>query len=151
MALGILRVLKANRTARAALLVSLGIALLYAALALSTSSARAPHLLESVSAFLHSPINGASPNATTSAPPPKPTIYDPKLILGETHNTEYAGPPVGFNGTRRANATLLMLARNNELEKAKQSVRELEEKFNRQFGYPWLFLNNVPFDKQFKE
>lgn len=143
--------LKVNRTARAAILVSLGLTLLYAALALSTSSVRAPHLLESVSAFLNTPIGGPRPNTTTSAPQTKPTAYDPKLILGETHNTEYAGPPVGFNGTRRANATLLMLARNNELEKAKQSVRELEEKFNRQFGYPWLFLNNVPFDKQFKE
>lgn len=58
----------------------------------------------------------------------------------------------GFNnGTRRANATLLMLARNNELEKAMQSVRELEEKFNRQFGYPWVFLNNMPFSQEFKE
>ncbi|PCH34914.1 glycosyltransferase family 15 protein [Wolfiporia cocos MD-104 SS10] len=64
---------------------------------------------------------------------------------GAGHTGEYG------NGTRRANATLLMLARNSELEKAMQSVRELEEKFNKQFGYPWLFLNNVPFSAEFKE
>ncbi|KAH9841110.1 glycosyltransferase family 15 protein [Rhodofomes roseus] len=149
---GPIRTLKLNRITRALLLVGFGLTLLYTGLSLTTSPARAPHLLSSVSAFLTSPINGGAPNATASAPAmPRPTEYDPKLILGETHNSEYAGLPVGFNGTRRANATLLMLARNNELEKAKQSVRDLEEKFNRQFGYPWLFLNNVPFDQQFKE
>ncbi|KAI0919620.1 hypothetical protein AcW1_003175 [Taiwanofungus camphoratus] len=55
------------------------------------------------------------------------------------------------NSTRRANATMLMLARNSELDKAAASVMELEEKFNKQFGYPWIFLNNVPFSNEFKE
>ncbi|KAL6306566.1 glycosyltransferase family 15 protein [Sparassis latifolia] len=50
---------------------------------------------------------------------------------------------------RRANATLLMLSRNSELDKAAASVRELEDKFNRQFAYPWVFLNEVPFSDQF--
>ncbi|EMD36044.1 glycosyltransferase family 15 protein [Gelatoporia subvermispora B] len=51
---------------------------------------------------------------------------------------------------RKANATLLMLARNSELEKAAQSVRELEEKFNFRFNYPWIFLNEVEFSDEFK-
>ncbi|KZT01984.1 glycosyltransferase family 15 protein [Laetiporus sulphureus 93-53] len=95
-----------------------------------------------------------SSNATRKLAPPIPSEVsnaDPALVLGESHS-----PDSGFNyefnnGTHRANATLLMLVRNSELEKAMQSVRELEEKFNRQFGYPWLFLNNVPFSKEFKE
>ncbi|KAI0358003.1 glycosyltransferase family 15 protein [Trametes cingulata] len=52
---------------------------------------------------------------------------------------------------RRANAVLLMLARNSELEGAMASVKELEERFNRHFGYPWLFLNEVPFSNEFKQ
>ncbi|OCH92013.1 glycosyltransferase family 15 protein [Obba rivulosa] len=54
------------------------------------------------------------------------------------------------NEPRRANATLLMLARNSELETAAQSVRELEEKFNFKFHYPWIFLNEVEFTEEFK-
>ena len=55
------------------------------------------------------------------------------------------------NGTRRANAVLLMLARNSELEGALSSVTQLEDRFNKRFGYPWVFLNEVPFSDEFKE
>ena len=44
-----------------------------------------------------------------------------------------------------------MLARNSELETAANSVRELEERFNRQFRYPWVFLNEMPFSEEFKQ
>ncbi|OSC99616.1 glycosyltransferase family 15 protein [Trametes coccinea BRFM310] len=58
---------------------------------------------------------------------------------------------LGSNGTRRANAVLLMLARNSELNDAITSVKELEQRFNRRFNYPWVFLNEVPFTDEFKE
>ncbi|THH05742.1 hypothetical protein EW146_g9819 [Bondarzewia mesenterica] len=48
------------------------------------------------------------------------------------------------------NATLLMLARNTDLEGAVQSVREMEDKFNKKFRYPWVFLNEEPFAEAFK-
>ncbi|THH15415.1 hypothetical protein EW146_g5054 [Bondarzewia mesenterica] len=50
----------------------------------------------------------------------------------------------------RMNATLLMLARNTDLEGAVQSVREMEDKFNKKFRYPWIFLNEEPFTEAFK-
>lgn len=50
-----------------------------------------------------------------------------------------------------ANAVLLMLARNSELEGAVSSVRQLEEKFNHRFHYPWVFLNEEPFTEEFKQ
>ena len=53
------------------------------------------------------------------------------------------------NSTRRANATLLMLARNDDVDGAVQSVRALEDRFNYKYGYPWVFLNEVPFDENF--
>jgi alpha 1,2-mannosyltransferase len=50
----------------------------------------------------------------------------------------------------RANATLLMLARNSDLDGAVQAVRELEDRFNRKHNYPWVFLNEEPFSDHFK-
>ena len=52
--------------------------------------------------------------------------------------------------TRRANATLVMLARNSDLNGVISSVEQLEAKFNRNFNYPWVFLNDEPFSVDFK-
>jgi alpha 1,2-mannosyltransferase len=54
-------------------------------------------------------------------------------------------------GGRRANATLLMLARNSDVDTAIRSVRRLEDRFNRHFHYHWLFLNDNDFDQNFKD
>lgn len=43
-----------------------------------------------------------------------------------------------------------MLARNSDVEGVLRSVRELEDRFNRKFQYPWVFLNEVDFDDDFK-
>ena len=53
--------------------------------------------------------------------------------------------------SQRANATLLMLARNSDTDGAVRSVRELEDRFNRKYGYPWTFLNEEPFNDEFKK
>ena len=45
---------------------------------------------------------------------------------------------------------MLMLARNSDVNDAVKSVRRLEDRFNRKFGYPWLFLNEEPFSEEFK-
>lgn len=49
----------------------------------------------------------------------------------------------------KENATLVMLVRNSELEGALSSMRSLEDRFNRNYKYPWVFLNDVPFDEEF--
>ena len=46
---------------------------------------------------------------------------------------------------------MLMLARNSELEGAVSSVKQLEEKFNQRYHYPWVFLNDEPFTEDFKQ
>lgn len=51
----------------------------------------------------------------------------------------------------RANATLLMLARNSDIQRAIQSVQSVESHFNHWFHYPWTFLNNEPFSDEFME
>jgi alpha 1,2-mannosyltransferase len=50
----------------------------------------------------------------------------------------------------RANATLLMLARNSDVDDAVRAVRGLEDRFNRKHRYPWVFLNEQPFSDDFK-
>ncbi|KAL5512907.1 hypothetical protein ACEPAH_3305 [Sanghuangporus vaninii] len=53
--------------------------------------------------------------------------------------------------THRANATLLMLARNSDLQGVVTSMHSLEAQFNHKYHYPWTFLNEVPFSLDFKK
>ena len=52
--------------------------------------------------------------------------------------------------TERANATLLMLARNSDVDSAVTTVKQLEDRFNGKYHYPWVFLNEQPFSDDFK-
>ncbi|CAK9438184.1 uncharacterized protein LODBEIA_P24610 [Lodderomyces beijingensis] len=51
----------------------------------------------------------------------------------------------------KENATMVMLVRNFELDGALSSMRSLEDRFNREYKYPWVFLNDEPFDAEFIE
>lgn len=51
----------------------------------------------------------------------------------------------------KENATLVMLVRNLELEGALSSMRSLEDRFNKDYKYPWVFMNDVPFTDEFIE
>ncbi|KAJ3830262.1 glycosyltransferase family 15 protein [Lentinula raphanica] len=52
-------------------------------------------------------------------------------------------PEPEFEG--KANATLVFLARNSDLEGVLKSMESLETHFNHRFGYPWIFLNEEEF------
>lgn len=49
----------------------------------------------------------------------------------------------------KENATIVMLVRNTELKGALLSMRSLEDRFNRDYKYPWVFMNDVPFTEEF--
>lgn len=51
----------------------------------------------------------------------------------------------------RANAALVVLARNSELQGVVQSIKSMERHFNRWFNYPYVFLNDGDFNSTFKE
>ncbi|KAJ7723722.1 glycolipid 2-alpha-mannosyltransferase-domain-containing protein [Mycena olivaceomarginata] len=51
---------------------------------------------------------------------------------------------------RKANATIVMLARNGDINGVVKSISQLEAKFNTRFGYPYVFLNEEPFSDEFK-
>lgn len=52
--------------------------------------------------------------------------------------------------TGRANATLLVLVRNRELNKVADTVNQIEKHFNSKFNYPYVFLNNNLFSPRFE-
>jgi alpha 1,2-mannosyltransferase len=56
-------------------------------------------------------------------------------------------PPPGS----RANATFVTLARNHDVWEIAKSIRAVEDRFNRNFHYDWVFLNDQPFDDTFKK
>jgi len=43
-----------------------------------------------------------------------------------------------------------MLTNNWEIDGALRVVREMEEKFNHRHNYPWIFLNDQPFEEEFE-
>jgi len=52
--------------------------------------------------------------------------------------------------SRKADAAFVMLVRERDLHSARQVVREIEDRFNRNYEYPYVFLNEVPFTKNFE-
>jgi alpha 1,2-mannosyltransferase len=45
----------------------------------------------------------------------------------------------------------LVLARNGDLNGVVSSMKQLEDRFNKQFHYPYVFLNELPFEDNFKK
>ncbi|CAO3685529.1 unnamed protein product [Rhizopus stolonifer] len=57
--------------------------------------------------------------------------------------------PASSNTTERQRAAFIVLVRNSELTGMLQSMRDVEDKFNQKFKYPWIFLNEEPFTNEF--
>ncbi|KAI6028423.1 glycosyltransferase family 15 protein [Pisolithus orientalis] len=52
---------------------------------------------------------------------------------------------------RKANATFVMLVRNTDGPGIMNSMKQIEDRFNRKFQYPYVFLNDKPFTENFKK
>nr|POE72479.1 alpha-1,2 mannosyltransferase ktr1 [Quercus suber] len=59
-------------------------------------------------------------------------------------------PPVAAAG-KRMNATFVTLARNSDVWEISKSIRQIEDRFNRNYNYDWVFLNDADFDDTFKK
>ncbi|ANB11433.1 mannosyltransferase KTR2 [Sugiyamaella lignohabitans] len=46
------------------------------------------------------------------------------------------------------NAVMFMLVRNFEVQDALDSIRQIEDRFNRNYRYPWVFLNDDDFTEE---
>ncbi|KAG8929618.1 alpha 1,2-mannosyltransferase 2.4.1 [Tulasnella sp. 418] len=67
---------------------------------------------------------------------------------------EYVSPEMqgqATNGTRRkVKAAFVILARNGDLQGVIESVKQIEDRFNKEFGYPYVFLNEEVFSDEFR-
>ncbi|CAO3600024.1 unnamed protein product [Absidia cylindrospora] len=69
--------------------------------------------------------------------------YDEAVCLPEIHLSRQ--PP-----KEKAKAAFVVLVRNSEQEDIASSIINLEDKFNKNFHYPYVFLNEEPFTDEFK-
>ncbi|KAJ2144267.1 alpha-1,2-mannosyltransferase ktr1 [Coemansia sp. RSA 564] len=53
------------------------------------------------------------------------------------------------NGLQRA--AMVALVRNSELQGIRSTVRQMDDRFNNKYGYPYIFLNDEDFTEEFKE
>lgn len=53
------------------------------------------------------------------------------------------------DGYERANATYLVLCRNNEVYELIETIQNMQDRFNSKYNYDWVFLNDKPFDGRF--
>lgn len=51
--------------------------------------------------------------------------------------------PQMANQAPRAKAGFIVLVRNSELKAMRESMLQVEFRFNRKYGYPWIFLNSA--------
>ncbi|KAJ2432813.1 phosphomevalonate kinase, partial [Coemansia sp. RSA 2424] len=70
--------------------------------------------------------------------------------------TEYVrvpAPPLKDSpeASEKANAAFVILTRNKDLRSLRETLIQLEDRFNRRYHYPYVFLNNEPFSDEFKE
>jgi alpha 1,2-mannosyltransferase len=63
---------------------------------------------------------------------------------------EYYGSSNTSSTVRKANAVIVMLARNSDLAGVINSMKQVEDRFNKKFHYPYVFLNEQPFSTEFK-
>lgn len=52
---------------------------------------------------------------------------------------------------QRENAVFVVLARNDDRSGIRNAMRQLEDRFNSKYNYPYVFLNDEPFDDDFIE
>lgn len=73
----------------------------------------------------------------------EPLDYDIELIRP---------PPADkIDSYKRANATVIALARNAEAKGIIKTMKQFEKTFNDKFRYPYTFLNDEPFSDEFKK
>ncbi|KAG0302118.1 alpha 1,2-mannosyltransferase 2.4.1 [Dissophora globulifera] len=81
------------------------------------------------------PLAASSP---LPPPPPPPLLPAPPALEHHHHRPE------------RVNAAFVILLQNKDLHDMRKTMQMLESTFNRRHGYPYVFLNNVPFTEHFK-
>ncbi|KAK4148422.1 glycolipid 2-alpha-mannosyltransferase 1 [Chaetomidium leptoderma] len=77
------------------------------------------------------------------------SIPRPPQDLDGPFATQCQDPRIAAASQPRENAAFVMLARNSEINEARQTIQNIEAQFNQWFNYPVVFLNNEPWDPDF--
>ncbi|KAK7036092.1 glycosyltransferase family 15 protein [Favolaschia claudopus] len=96
----------------------------------------------------HAPYGKATSLSGFWAGKDRPTKYSDSAVPAYSDFSSSIG---GASNATRANATFVMLARNSDINGAVQSIRSIEDRFNRDHGYPYVFLNEEPWTDEFKK
>ena len=94
--------------------------------------------------------SNTKPSGLDSSPTGSPAAVVTQGAAGSTPNHGAGLPPAAVGG-ERMNATFVTLARNTDLWEIVKSIRQVEDRFNRKYNYDWVFLNDKPFDEEFKK
>lgn len=109
---------------------------------------------EKSSSNIGSSSQGAAANAPASpksgSSSSKSATNAGKTIVDENglKKTYYQEPLV--DESEKVSATFVTLARNSDLWQLAESIRHIEDRFNRKFHYDWVFLNDDDFSEEFK-
>jgi alpha 1,2-mannosyltransferase len=74
------------------------------------------------------------------------------LVASHDHDEHGPGPLLEQNPAvpERVNATFVTLARNRDVYDIAESMQHVEDRFNENYHYDWVFLNDDEFDEEFK-
>ncbi|KXS95476.1 hypothetical protein AC578_6866 [Pseudocercospora eumusae] len=98
------------------------------------------------STFVISGDDKDSKSPADVAAPKHPQNTSPNPAVGSQQQL----PPTSAPGPRM-NATFVTLARNSDVWEISRSIRQVEDRFNRNYNYDWVFLNDAEFDDTFKK
>jgi alpha 1,2-mannosyltransferase len=71
--------------------------------------------------------------------------------VGNEHMDDFPTYSDGTKNTTRIKACFVVLVRNGDIHDLRWTMRQLEDRFNRKYNYPYVFLNDVDFTDEFKE
>ncbi|KAK4544420.1 alpha-1,2-mannosyltransferase ktr1 [Oleoguttula mirabilis] len=92
-------------------------------------------------------VNSAVPQHTEASSAPSQQSSSPNPYSGSLggQNVLPGKPAPG----ERMNATFVTLARNSDVWEISRSIRQVEDRFNHNYNYDWVFLNDADFDDTF--
>lgn len=87
----------------------------------------------------------------TPVDPSEPQFLDEDAkALMEAANGQSSNASLSAPSDDKVKACFVSLVRNSDMWSIINSVRAVEDRFNRNYNYTWVFLNNEPFSEDFK-
>jgi len=74
-----------------------------------------------------------------------------QIFLKTKYIDPHADPSLFANTPERLKAVIVILARNSELEQLLPTLKQFEDRWNKKYNYPYVYLNDVPFTEEFIE